>query len=210
MTVQPRTLVAACSVLLFAVANVTAAALGFEVEGGRLWMLLCAVLAIAAAMQSVAWEPADLLAAMALSLVPLVGLVAAGGSIVLVGVLGVLLLLGAEFNVLSWELEGAGPSGVLLRQRLVSLAAARRIAVAQMVAWMPFVSGMAAVIVPGRHIQERPVARVRPVASASCRDAWSTSDGNATGARGSLSRGASGRSNQPTSCHSPNLYPTPW
>jgi hypothetical protein len=109
MTMQGRTVVSASSVALFAIVNLSAALLASA--DATPWLMLCAALAIAAAMQSVAWEPADLLAAITLSLLPLVGLVSDGGSVVLVGVLGVLLLCAAELNVLSWEMEGAGPVG---------------------------------------------------------------------------------------------------
>lgn len=150
MTMQARTVVSACSVGLFAIVNLSAALLASP--DATSWLMLCAALAIAAAMQSVAWEPADLLVATTLSLVPLIGLVSGGGSVVLVGVLGVLLLGAAELNVLSWEMEGAGPVGATLRRRLVSLARLGYLGVVAVlgvlvVARLPFVSGMTAVVV---------------------------------------------------------------
>jgi hypothetical protein len=150
MTMQARTVVSSSSVALFAIVNLTAALLASA--DATPWLMLCAALAIAAAMQSAAWEPADLLAAITLSLLPLVGLVSDGGSVALVGVLGVLLLCAAELNVLSWEMEGAGPVGAGLRRRLVSLVQLAFLGVLAVlgvlvIARLPFVSGMAAVVV---------------------------------------------------------------
>jgi hypothetical protein len=150
MTIHARTVVSATSVALFAIVNLSAALLASA--DATAWLLLCAALAIAAALQSVAWEPADLLAALMLSLLPLVGLLSGGGSVMLVGVLAVLLLCAAELNVLSWEMEGAGPVGAGLRRRLVSLARLGFLGVVAVlgvlvVARLPFVSGMAAVVV---------------------------------------------------------------
>ena len=150
MTIQSRTVVSAGSVGLFAIVNLSAALLASA--DTTPWLLLCAALAIAAAMQSVAWEPADLLAAMTLSLLPLIAFVSDGGSVVLVGVLGVLLLGAAELNVLSWEMEGAGPAGAGLRRRLVHIGRLELLGVIAVlgvlvVARLPFVSGMAAVVV---------------------------------------------------------------
>lgn len=150
MTIQARTVVSAGSVGLFAIVNLSAALLALS--DATAWLLLCAALAIAVAMQSIAWEPADLLAAMMLSLLPLIGLVSGGGPVMLVGVLAVLLLCAAELNVLSWEMEGAGPVGAGLRRRLVSLGWLALLGVISVlgvlvVARLPFVSGMAAVVV---------------------------------------------------------------
>lgn len=150
MRMQARTVMSASSVGLFAIVNLSAALLA-SADATPL-LMVCAALAIAAAMQSVAWEPADLLVAIALSLVPLVGLVSGGGSVVLVGVLGVLLLGAAELNVLSWEMEGAGPAGAVLRRRLRYLGRLGFLGVVAVfgvlvVAQMPFVSGMTAVVV---------------------------------------------------------------
>jgi hypothetical protein len=151
MTARPRSIVAGSSVALFAIVNFAAANRG--VEDGRSWLLLCAVLATAAALQSIAWEPADLLAALTLSLVPMVGLVAADGSVMLVGSLAILLLIAAELNVLAWEMDGIGPRGPVLGRRLVSLgrlallAFAAITATALVTAAPPALAGIVAVIV---------------------------------------------------------------
>jgi hypothetical protein len=119
MTLRPRNMLASSSVALIASVNGMALALG--PEHARVWLLVSGLLAIGSALQSIAWEPDDLMAALLFSLPPVIALVADGSPTWLIGPLGALLLVAAELNVLSWDYDGVAPGDDVLRQRLRSI-----------------------------------------------------------------------------------------
>jgi hypothetical protein len=119
MTVRPRVVLTSASVALIAIVNVTAVALG--PEHARVWLLVSGLLAVGAALQSIAWEPDDLMAALLFSLPPVIALVGHGSPTWLIAPLGTLLFVAAELNSLSWEFDGVAPEDDVLQRRLRSI-----------------------------------------------------------------------------------------
>ena len=113
-----RVLLGAWSVAIIAVVVFTASAVG--PEGMRLWLLLCSVVAVGAALQSVALDPPDLTTALLFSLGPLIGLLADGSPAWLIGPFAALLLLAAELNALSWACQAEGSMTSRQRRRLLN------------------------------------------------------------------------------------------
>ena len=115
-------------------------------------LLLCGILAVAAALQSMVWEAEGLGAAMLLSLPPLLAL-GAGAEAWLIGPLGALLLLASELNAASWEFRGADFTGVLARRRVASATqltaagSAASVVVVGAAGLGPSIGGTAAVVV---------------------------------------------------------------
>lgn len=111
-----RVVLASCSVAVIATVNATAAAVALD--DARPLLLLCSVVALGAAVQSAAWNPAVLTSGLLFSLPPVIALLAGDGPTWLIGPLGALLLVGAELNALSWQCRGGGLHDVLARRRL--------------------------------------------------------------------------------------------
>lgn len=119
MTTHLPVILACCSVLAIAAVNAIAAALG--PDQAQALLLLCGVVAVGSAVQSVRWSPAALTSALFFSLPPVIGLLAGDSPAWLIGPVAVLLLVGSELNVLSWQCRGRGPTGVLARRRLLNI-----------------------------------------------------------------------------------------
>lgn len=113
-----RVLLGGWSVAIIAVVVFTATAVG--PERMRLWLLLCSIIAIGAALQSVALDPPDLTTSLLFSLGPLLGLLADGSPAWLIGPLAALLLLAAELNALSWAGQAEGSMSARHRRRLLN------------------------------------------------------------------------------------------
>lgn len=116
----PRILVASASVGLILTVAVTGIALA--PEGAERWLFLSALVAVIAAIQGVATDPADLAAALLFSLPPVLALLTEGSPTWLIGPLGALLLLAAELSALSWECQGDNPLTTLTGRRLIGIA----------------------------------------------------------------------------------------
>lgn len=109
----------AASVGLLALVNGVALALVTAGDAGpALWMY--GLLAVAAGVHAVVWEPEGLVAALLLSLGPLGALALGDRMGWMAGPLAALLLLAAELNAASWEFRGRGPFADVVRRRLAS------------------------------------------------------------------------------------------
>lgn len=120
MSAWPRIVLACFSVAIVAAVVVTAAAFGPEAP--RRWLLLCGMLAVVAALQSVTAEDRDLAAALLLSLPPVLALASEGSPTWLIASLGALLLMAGELNALSWECQVPGPMKAGIPRRLLDTA----------------------------------------------------------------------------------------
>lgn len=149
---SPRIVLAAATLGIIAVVNLTAASFG--PADSRWLLLLSGFFAIGAAFQSVAWEPSDLLPALLFSLPPVMSLVADGSPAWLIAILGALLLAAAELHALGWECDGVGPSGAATRRRFrtiaeLTLAGAAAGALVLAFGTIPLFAGVAAVVTGG-------------------------------------------------------------
>lgn len=130
MRIAPHLRFSATSAALFLAVNGAALMLVSAGDAGpALW--LYGLLAVAAAVHAVIWEPEGLVAAMLLSLGPLGALALSDRLGWMAGPLAALLLLAAELNAASWEFRGRGPFVEVARRRV---AGALRLAVAGAVA----------------------------------------------------------------------------
>lgn len=119
MRIAPHLSLSAASVALFLVVN--GLALIFVTGGDAgpaLWMY--GILAVAAGIHAVIWEPEGLVAALLLSLGPLGALALSDQHGWVAGPLAALLLLAAELNAASWEFRGRGPFLMIARRRVAS------------------------------------------------------------------------------------------
>jgi len=96
-----RTVLMVATVVLIAGVAFVAAAL--NPPGTRAWLIGCAIIATATAVQAVTSEPRDLIPALLFALPPVVGLVSRGAPAWLGPPLACLLLLAGELGSLSWE-----------------------------------------------------------------------------------------------------------
>lgn len=112
----PRLLLAAGSVISIAFVAFSAAIVA--PVGLRFLLLLCAAVAVGAALQSALLDPMDLMTALLLSLPPVIALVAPGAPTWLIAPFGALLLLAGELNALGWECAPDGPLDAAQRRRL--------------------------------------------------------------------------------------------
>lgn len=151
MTVPARLVLPFCSVALFAVVNLAAISL-VGASDARPVLLVCGVLAVAAAVQSFVWDSEGLGAAVLLSLPPLLA-VGTGQAAWLIGPLGAMLLLAGELNAAGREFGGAKSTGALARRRVASatvLAAAGiagSVVVVGAAGFGPSIGGTAALVV---------------------------------------------------------------
>jgi hypothetical protein len=116
MRIGSSVVVAFASVTVLAGVNLSAASLGQE--DGRPVLLLLALAASVAGIQSVARDPSALTWALLASVPALSGLLAEGSPTWLIGPLAALLLVAAELNALSWEIRGGQPVHALPANRL--------------------------------------------------------------------------------------------
>ncbi len=119
MRIERRTVIGLASICTISTAVVMSWVLGPSET--RIYLSVPALVAIAMSVSSVMAEPRELLAALVIGATPLMALVSDGAASWMIGPLGVLLLIGGELNVWSWELVGAGsvmPDG---RRRLLSI-----------------------------------------------------------------------------------------
>lgn len=118
--VTPRMVLATLSVAALAVAVFVAAPLG--PPAARRWLLVSAILAVIAAVQTAASDPRDLKTALLLALPPIIALLAHGAPTWLIAPLGVLLLVSAETAAMSWASQDAGRLTDVQRHHLRTLA----------------------------------------------------------------------------------------
>ncbi|MBW2255670.1 MAG: hypothetical protein JRI25_13860 [Deltaproteobacteria bacterium] len=85
------------------VGGVALAATVLNPPGSRVWMGICGIVAAAFALQAVSSEPRDLVPALLLAFVPVVGLASEGAPSWLGPPLAGLLLLAGELSALTWE-----------------------------------------------------------------------------------------------------------
>jgi hypothetical protein len=148
-TARARIVVAASSVAIIAAVNLLAAASGPPAL--ELWLRIIAVVATAAAVQSAAWDRTDLLLALLLSMPALAALTAETSPTWLIGPLSALLLVAAELNALSWQLQGPEPLDAarrrtLLRIGVLGVLALGAAAIVTAAGALPVPPGMAAVM----------------------------------------------------------------
>ena len=90
------------------VAGVSVSAALLNPPGGRTWLVVCGIAATATAVQALSSEPRDLIPALLLALIPVVGLASQGAPSWLGAPMVCLLLLAGELCALTWE----GPAGM--------------------------------------------------------------------------------------------------
>lgn len=116
----PRIVLGSASIAAFAAAVFIAAPLG--PAGARRWLIASAVVAVIAAVQTVASDPRDLKTALLLGLPPVIALLAEGAPTWLIAPLGVLLLVAAETGTMSWACQDAERLTAVQRRHLATLA----------------------------------------------------------------------------------------
>jgi hypothetical protein len=111
-----RTGFAVATVALVGGVSMTAAAL--NPPGAQVWLMLCGFAAAATAVQAVSAEPRELLPALLLALMPVVGLASDGAPSWPGPLFAALLLLAGELSALAWEGRVGMAEGGLLSARL--------------------------------------------------------------------------------------------
>lgn len=101
MTQRIRMLLALAAVGL--VAGVALVAAVLNPPGTRSWLVVCAALAAAMAVQAVSSEPRDLIPALLFALIPVIGLASEGSPWWLGPPFAALLLIAGELSALTWE-----------------------------------------------------------------------------------------------------------
>ena len=111
-----RTVAAVASVLVMMLTMILAA--GFAPGGPSIALVVMGVFAIAVSITAVVVNPRDLLAATVLALPPVMAAGQEPRSVWIVALLAALLLISAELNAFSWELEGPPAKPEAVRRRL--------------------------------------------------------------------------------------------